>query len=79
MPTVARDGPFEFKIYPRESAFEPPHVHVWYEGQGACRINLDSGAYLDQPPPRRWNDILEAYARHAARIRAEWDRLHPRE
>ena len=78
MPTVARDGPFEFKVYPRELEFEPPHVHVWYENNDACRINLDSGAYMDDPPPRRWNDILEAYARHAGPIRAEWDRLHRR-
>ena len=78
MPTVARDGPFEFKVYPRENEFEPPHVHVWYENSDACRLNLDSGQDLDEPPPRRWNDILAAYARHAGRIRAEWDRLQRR-
>jgi hypothetical protein len=78
VPTVAREGPFEFKIYPRESGFEPPHVHVWLGNEDVCRINLDNGEYIDRPPPRRWSDILEAYARHAAAIRAEWDRLHAR-
>jgi hypothetical protein len=79
VPTVVRDGPFDFKVYPREQAFEPPHVHVWYEGRDVCRINLDTGDYMDPPPPRRWGDIMEAYARHAGVIWAEWDRIHPGE
>lgn len=78
MPTVARDGPFEFKVYPRESEFEPPHVHVWFGNEDVCRINLDSGEFMDDPPPRRWGDVLEAYRNHAGPIRAEWDRLHRR-
>ena len=78
MPTVARDGPYDFKVYPRENDFEAPHVHVWFGNEDVCRIELNSGTYMDDPPPRRRNDILDAYRRHAITIRSEWDRLHGR-
>ena len=78
MPTVAVDGPFRFVIYPRELAFEPPHVHVRIGNQDVCRIELNDGNYLDEPPPGRWREILAAYRRHARLIRQEWDRIHER-
>ena len=76
MPTVAVDGPFTFRINTRENAFEPPHVHVWEGNESLCRIQLDTGAYLDNPPPGRYRDILEAYARHADAIMRMWDQIH---
>jgi hypothetical protein len=76
MPTVARDGPYEFKVYPREREFEPPHVHVWLGNEPVCRIELDGGTFMDEPPPRHWRNIVEAFRRHSVAIRAEWDRLH---
>jgi hypothetical protein len=78
VPTIATEGQFSFKVYPRESLFEPPHVHVWVANEDVCRIELNGGTYMDDPPPGRWRDILEAYRKHAVAIRAEWDRIHGR-
>ena len=78
MPVVAREGAFTFKIYPKEQPFEPPHVHVWMGNENVCRIDLNAGTYMDEPPPGRWRDILEAYAVHVEAIRAAWDRIHGR-
>jgi hypothetical protein len=78
LPTVAREGQFSFVINTRELPFEPPHVHVWLSNESVCRIELNSGAYMDEPPPGRWRDILASYKRHAVEIRAEWDRIHER-
>lgn len=41
-------------------------------------IDLNSGTYMDEPPPGAWCTIMEAYRRHAVAIRAEWDRIHGR-
>ena len=78
MPTVATEGPYSFKVYPRESQFEPPHVHVWFGNEDVCRIELNGGTYMDEPPPGRWRDILRSYRLHAVVIREAWDRLHMR-
>ena len=78
MPTVATEGSFRFVIYPRELAFEPPHVHVWLGNENVCRIELNAGTYMDEPPPGRWREILGAYRKHAVTIRQEWDRIHKR-
>jgi hypothetical protein len=51
MPTVASEGPHSFRIYTRESAFEPPHVHVWLGNENVCRIESNGGAYMHEPPP----------------------------
>lgn len=78
MPTVAEEGQYRFVIYTRENGFEPPHVHVWVGGDDVCRIELNGGTYIDEPPPGRWSDVLSAYWRHATAIRSTWDRIHGR-
>ena len=78
MPTVATEGQFRFVINTRENAFEPPHVHVWVANEDACRIELNGGSYMEDPPPGDYRDILEAYAKHAAAIRETWDQIHGR-
>ena len=78
MPTVAVEGQFRFVVNTRENAFEPPHVHVWVGNEDVCRIELNGGAYMDQPPPGNFRDIMQAYGRHATEIRATWDAIHRR-
>ena len=78
MPTVAVEGQFRFVVNTRENAFEPPHVHIWVGNEDVCRIELNGGAYMDQPPPGNFRDIIRAYARHAVEIRATWDAIHRR-
>ncbi len=78
MPTVAVEGQFRFVVNTRENAFEPPHVHVWVSNEDVCRIELNGGGYMDQPPPANFPDIMQAYARHAAEIRETWDAIHRR-
>ena len=54
------------------------HVDVWVGNEAICRIELNGGIYMDQPPPGNFRDILQAYARHAAEIRETWDAIHRR-
>lgn len=51
MPTVAREGQFSFVFNTRELPFEPPHLHAWLSNESVCRIELDSGAYMDNRRP----------------------------
>ena len=78
MPTVAIDGQFRFVVNTKENDFEPPHVHVWVGNEDVCRIELNGGSYMDSPPPGDFRDILTAYAKYAADIRATWDHIHRR-
>jgi hypothetical protein len=78
VPTVATEGQFKFVINTRENAFEPPHVHVWVGNEDLCRIELNRGTFMDEPPPGEYRNILNAYVRWAMVIRAEWDRIHQR-
>lgn len=78
MPTVATDGQFRFVVNTRENDFEPPHVHVWVGGEDICRIELNGGTYMDEPPSGSYRTILEAYTRHAEEIRKAWDKIHGR-
>ena len=78
MPTVAREGQFRFIVNTRENGFEPPHVHVWVGNEDACRIELNSGRFMDEPPPGECRSILDAYTRHAEAIRSIWDDIHLR-
>ena len=78
MPTVARDGQFRFVVNTREHDFEPPHVHVWVGNEDICRIELNSGRFMDEPPPGEYRSILGAYSRHAEDIRRTWDEIHHR-
>ena len=78
MPTVVMEGQFRFVINTRENAFEPPHVHIWVGNEDVCRIELNGGSYMDEPPPGDYRAIRRAYARHAEAIRNEWNRIHGR-
>jgi hypothetical protein len=75
MPTVVRDGEFEFAIHTRELPFEPPHVHVWFEGKDV-RIELGKGTFMEEPPAGKRRAIREAFARHAHVIRRSWEEIH---
>ena len=78
MPTVATSGQFKFKVYTRENANEPPHVHVWIGNENVCRIELNGAMFLEDPPPGMQRQILDAYAKFAVAIRAVWDEIHGR-
>jgi len=43
-----------------------------------CRIELNSGRFMDEPPPGDFRRILEAYRRYADAIRETWDEIHKR-
>jgi len=78
MPTVIEEGPFRFVIYTRENEFEPPHIHVWIGNENICRLNLNDGRFMDNPPPGDFRSIMKAYQKHSIAIRQEWDRIHGR-
>lgn len=78
MPTVATEGQVRFVVNTRENEFEPPHVHVWVGNEDMCRIELNSGRFMDEPPPGDYRRILGAYRRHADAIRKTWDDIHKR-
>ena len=78
MPTVARLGQYRFVVNTRENDFEPPHVHVWVGNEDVCRIELNSGRFMDEPPPGEYRNILQAYTRHAEAIIRTWDEVHHR-
>ncbi|MDO8687125.1 MAG: DUF4160 domain-containing protein [Dehalococcoidales bacterium] len=62
----------------RENDFEPPHVHVWAGNEDICRIELNGGQFMDDPPLGDYRSIMEAYHKHAEAVRREWDRIHKR-
>ena len=78
MVRVAAEGQYIFVINTRENEFEPPHVHVWVAREDVCRIELNSGRFLGEPPAGTYRDILRAYAVHAGEIRRVWDDIHRR-
>ena len=78
MPTVATAGQFRFVVNARQNDFEPPHVHIWVGNEDVCRIELNSAAFMDDPPPGNRRSILEAYRKHAVAIRKAWDEIHGR-
>ena len=52
---------------------------VAIEGQFRfCRIGLNSGSFMEEPPPGEYRNILEAYVRYAEAIRKTWDDIHHR-
>ncbi len=79
MPTVAAEGRFRSVINPRENLFGPPHVHVRVNNVPACRIELNGGTFMDQPPPGEYREILNVYRIQMVAIREAWDRIHGRE
>lgn len=78
MPTVAVEGRFRFVVNTRENGFEPPHVHVWVSKEDVCRVELNGGTFMEQPPPGTFRNIMKAYAKHAEEIRRAWDAIHER-
>ena len=78
MPTVAVEGQFRFVVNTRENQFEPPHVHVWVGNEDVCRIELNSGCFMEEPPPVESRSILETYSKYAEAIRKTWDEIHHR-
>ncbi len=78
MPTVVVEGRFRFVVNSRENAFEPPHVHVWVGNEDVCRIELNGGQFMDEPPPGDARAILRAYQQHADATRRMWDEIHER-
>ena len=78
VPPVAIEGQFRFVVNTRENQFEPPHVHVWVGNEDVCRIGLNSGSFMEEPPPGEYRNILEAYVRYAEAIRKTWDDIHHR-
>ncbi len=76
MPTVATEGQFRFVINTRENDFEPPHVHVWVGNEDVCRIELNGGAFMEDPPTNVRRAIREAYRRHVIAIRQQWEQIH---
>ena len=78
MVRVATVGQFVFVINTRENDFEPPHVHVWVAREDVCRIELNSGRFLEEPPSGTYRNILRAYALYAETIRKVWDEIHGR-
>jgi len=75
MPTVIEEGEYKFIIHTHELPYEPPHVHVRFDGE-EIRINLDSGFFMEPPPAGRRGEIMNIYSNHVAAIRKEWDRIH---
>lgn len=51
-------------------------MHVWVGAEDACRIELNGGTFMDDPPPGAFRDIMNAYAIYAERIRRTWDEIH---
>lgn len=67
---------FRFVVNTRENRFEPPHVHVWVGNEDVCRIELNGGVFMENPPPGTFRDIMRAYAGCAEEIRSAWDAIH---
>lgn len=75
MPTIVEEGKYKFIIHTHELPYEPPHVHVRFEGE-EVRINLNSGALMETPPGGREREIMDIYGKHVSAIRKEWDKIH---
>ena len=78
MPTVAVEGPFQFRIHTNELPYEAPHVHVYSGGESLCRIALYGGEFMDTPPAGSRRTIREAYRKHAVEFVQTWERVHGR-
>ena len=58
MATVAIEGLVRFVVNMRENQFEPPPVHAWVGNEDVCRIELDSGRFMEEPPPGDYRSIV---------------------
>ena len=56
--------------------FEPPHVHVWVDNPGTCRIDLNSGTFMERPPTGTYREIMKAYRRNSQLSNEIWQSIH---
>jgi hypothetical protein len=76
MPTVIREVGFEVRIYMLDHP--PPHVHVWKPG-AVVKIDLATHKAVEivgEISDRDINRAERLVAKHSARLRREWARLH---
>ena len=78
MPTVAIEGPFQFRIHTNELPYEAPHVHIYVGSENLCRIELYGGEFMDAPPVGIRRPIRGAYRKHVVEIVRAWERIHGR-
>jgi len=78
MGTIVEEGQYKFVIYTREKDFEPPHVHVWIGNENVCRLELNGGQFMENPPSGNYREILSIYRRYGEVIRRGWDEIHGR-
>jgi DNA-binding GntR family transcriptional regulator len=79
MPTVLHEAGFEVRIYTFDH--RPPHVHVWKAG-AVLKIDLATHEALEIIGAISDRDVKRAerlVARHAARLRRAWTRIHGNE
>ncbi len=74
MGRITKDGPYVFRVNAND--FRRPHVHVEFGGR-TVRIDLRTGAFMDQPPAGHQGAIRAAYRRNLRAILAEFDKFHP--
>ncbi len=75
MPTVYREGPFRFVIWPNDH--QPPHVHA-YNSDGRCVIRIESGT-VREAGTVRIPDIAIAVRivrQNQALLLDAWRRIH---
>jgi hypothetical protein len=75
MPTVHREGPFRFVIWPADH--EPPHVHV-YNSDGSCVVEILTGR-VRRVEGMRFRDFTAAAVmadENRASLLAAWRRIH---
>ena len=74
MPTVGpRTGRYRFMVYPNETGYEPRHVHIFISGRIVCRINIDTGEFMEPPPRGEGRNIMQAYKAYEEKIQAAWE------
>ena len=76
MPTVVREAGFEVRIYTLDHP--PPHVHVWKAG-AVVKIDLMTQEAIEIVGEISDQDVKRAerlVARHAARLKREWTKIH---
>ena len=75
MPTVVEYRGIKFVVHPNDH--NPPHVHVKLSSGAECRINLESGDFMDTPPAGTQRAILRMYRDNVEEIVGKWEEYHP--
>lgn len=77
MPTISVFFGFIIRMYWLDH--NPPHVHVWYQGQEAL-VAIETGDVLAGHLPRASVQIIRDWIRvHQAELMANWERGRRRE